>query len=714
MTDMTRVAPDSETPVNPYSLLEAVNRSSDTAHTAWLIFLAMMTYLMIAVAGVTHTTLLLETPVALPILQVDIPLTQFFQFAPIILVLLHLGLVSQLVLLARKTLEFDHAIRMLEVSDRRLHPLRLELHNFFFVQAIAGPHRSAVMSGFLHGMSWLTLVVLPLVLILYIQVMFLPYHDTTITWTHRAALLVDVAMLILIGVFMTRAETSFFQAFWRTTATHPVSFLVTTMVVGMVTLFSFLVATIPGEKLDTLGRSLLARAEGDRAQRDGTYKGFVLGFLDTAADGSMFGIFHRNLVVADADLVSDKEVSAGEPTLNLRGRDLRYAVLDRSDMHQADLTGADLSDASLDGTDLRNALLHCSDVNELILSEDRRRAFCTIARGADFSRAKLMGARMTGIDARDARFEDARMEGAELPHSLLAGASFTGARLDKADLTGGVQAQGANFAIASLQGADLKGARLYGADFRSATMQAAILDYARLEGANFQGADLEAASLYRARLQAADFTRVRLIAADLRGAAVWMAQPAEGAQVRLADLDGLVVRKLTEAETTSLKESILSIGSDWLRRQVGDRLSALIDQSKMAAWEGSADSRSWDVLVRSARSTFSTSSPVSPLAGVSSDPNATPVAPAPVAVDYTTSTYSRELTGHLVGMLCRPRWSNGAVASGIAVRAQAPQFAADLAAINARLADPTCKPAPGVAERIRAGLSSAADIAAGR
>ena len=185
MADMARLTPETETPVNPYSLLEAVNSSSDTAHTGWLIFLAIMTYLVIAVAGVTHEALLLETPVQLPILQVNIQLKQFFQFAPIVLVLFHLGILAQLVLLARKTLEFDHAIRFLETSDKRTHPLRLELHNFFFVQAIAGPQRSAVMSGFLNIMSWLTIVILPVMLLLYMQVAFLPYHDVTTTWINR-------------------------------------------------------------------------------------------------------------------------------------------------------------------------------------------------------------------------------------------------------------------------------------------------------------------------------------------------------------------------------------------------------------------------------------------------------------------------------------------------------------------------------------------------
>ena len=172
-----------------------------------------MSYLLITVAGISHKDLLLNSDIALPILQVKIELTRFFLFAPILLVLLHLGLMGQLVLLARKTLEFAAAIRMLETTDQRTHPLRLELDNFFFVQAIAGPERSRIVGIFLHGMSWLTLVVMPVVLLLYVQLVFLPYHDVAITWVHRLMLLADIALLVFIGVFLWRLETSFFRAF---------------------------------------------------------------------------------------------------------------------------------------------------------------------------------------------------------------------------------------------------------------------------------------------------------------------------------------------------------------------------------------------------------------------------------------------------------------------------------------------------------------------
>src|SRR5262249_53963341 len=110
MNESSRVVADTETPVNPYSLLEAVNRSSNSANAAWLIYIAFMSYLLITVAGVGHKDLLLNSDIGLPILQVKIDLTRFFLFASILLVLMHMGVIGQLVLVARKTHEFSAAV----------------------------------------------------------------------------------------------------------------------------------------------------------------------------------------------------------------------------------------------------------------------------------------------------------------------------------------------------------------------------------------------------------------------------------------------------------------------------------------------------------------------------------------------------------------------------------------------------------------------------
>lgn len=681
MADLSRVAPEGDTPVNPYSLLEAVNSSSDTANTGWLIFLGIMTYFMIAVAGVTHRDLLLETPVSLPILQVQIPITQFFQFAPPILVLFHIGVISQLVLLARKTLEFDHAIRLLEPGERRSHPLRLELHNFYFVQAIAGPHRSKVMSGFLHGMAWLTLVVIPVVLLLYIQIVFLPYHDLAITWSHRAALIVDVAMLALIGVFLMRAETSFFQAFWRTTFSNPLSFIFTGLVLVVALAFSLVAATVPGEALDRLGQTVFGADRSEQSYRDRRRAGgFALPFVTVRADGSLFGIFRRNLVVTDTDLVSDKDVTPGEPTLNLRGRDLRYAVLDRSDLHQADITGANLDHASLVGSDLRGAWLQCADLNELLLTDDRDRASCTSAEHANLSRAVLTGGHMTGIDLDGARLEEASLEGVEMAYSSLAGANFASARMDKADLTGGVQAQGANFLIASLQGADLTGAQLQFADFTAAAMQGAVLNHGHLEAAVMRDADMEAVSMQNAKLQGADLTGARIAGADMRMAAIWMTEPPLEDRLGMADLSDASIRPLDEGDVAALTRVIARIDQPRLKAQLADSLAPVMNIAESRKWASTPALRGWQGLVTS-------------------------------SVAAQGDGYREKLTDYLAGAMCRPRWSSGAVATGVARRAQGQLFRGDPVALYVRLKAEACVPGKSVPSRVMSGLASAADSA---
>ena len=657
-------ASDGEAPVNPYSLLEAVNGSSDTAHTGWLIFIGTMTYLLVAVAGVTHKDLLLSRDIALPLLQVNIELTRFFLFVPILLVLFHLGIVSQLVMLARKALEFDTAIRMLEVSDKRTHPLRLHLSNFFFVQAIAGPERSPVMSFFLHAMSWLTLILLPVFMLLYVQVAFLPYHDVMITWAHRIALMADIGMLLLIGVFLLRPGPSFVSAVGHATRRHPFGFGITLLVLGLVSTFSFLVATVPDEPLDRAARMLTG------AGRTGAGSGeqptaLAETFLKASADGVLFGLFQRNLNVADVDFVVDKDVTPDEPSIVLRNRDLRNARLDRADLHQADLTGANLDGASLIGADLRKALLQCADLHRLVLSENRLAGSCPSARNANLTRARLKDARMAGLDLTGARLDEADLEAADLNYALLADSSFYGARLQRADLTGGVAAQRVNFAAASLQGADLTGAQLAGADFTSTGLQGAILAHANLKDATLRDADLEAADLTHARLQGASFSGARLRAASLRGAAIWMTSPPDREFSLLADLSEIVPAPLDESD-----------------RDRAAPAPVLVSASTKA-WADGVDQQAWQSL---------------------GSATATGLA----------DTYKIRLTDYLVQLACKPRWADGSVATGVVRRALAPDFKGDMPAIHDRLKGDTCPAAKAVAAPLMRRLATAADVARGQ
>jgi len=669
--------------VNPYSLIDAVNRASDTAHFGWLIFLGVMAYLMIAITGVSHKDLLLQQPVQLPIFGILIPQLQFFQFAPILLVLFHTGIVAQLVLLARKTLEFDAAVRKLEPSWRRNHPLRLELHNFFFVQAVAGPERSRVMGAFLHAMSWLTLVVLPVVLLLYIQISFLPYHSVAITWLHRLTLGLDIAMLVLIGVFLSEHETSFFKAMGRVVWRHPLTTILTVVILSAVSLFSFFVATVPGEALDRAMRRVTGFDDSAVTRESPYLMGFSTPLFGQRGDGTLFGLFHRNLIVTDLDLVVDKDASEGEVTLNLRGRDLRYARLDRSDLHQSDLTGANLDGASLVGADLRNVRLQCADLTELILTDDRRRARCASARDADFSKARLDGANLSGIDLRGGRLEQASLVKAGLFSAVIAGARFGSARLDGASLNGGVQAQGASFLIASLQGADLGGAHLQFADFSSAQMQGASLQHAHLQTAVLRDADLSGATLSKARLQAADMTGAELSGADLREASIWMTALPDEARLRFADMTGAELAAPAGGDRDQLRNAPRTIDDERLRRLAEEALVPLLDAESARRWESTSDHARWRQMI--ARVGSETADPAS------------------------TQGFARDLTGYLATMACRRSAGGGAIATGIARRAQAPRFRGERGELARALAESQCVGARQMDPAQLQGLSVAAD-----
>ena len=68
---------------------------------------------------------------------------------------------------------------------------------------------------------------------------------------------------------------------------------------------------------------------------------------------------------------------------------------------------------------------------------------------------------------------------------------------------------------------------------------------------------------------------------------------------------------------------------------------------------------------------------------------------------------------YLVQLFCRPRWSNGAVATGIARRAQRREFRGDLLQVHARLKGSACPASKTVAPKVLRDLATAADVAQG-
>ncbi len=685
-----------DTPVNPYTLLGAVNDTSEIAHTGWLIFLGVVAYFCIAVAGVTHKDLLLNTAVALPIMQVSIDLTRFFLFAPLLLVFLHFGLLVQHVMLARKVLEFNAAVRMLESTEKRNHPLRLELHSYYFTQQLAGPDRSPLLGGFLYGMFWLSAIGLPILVILYIQLVFLPYHDVATTWAQRIAVLADAGLLLLVGVFLGSRSTSFARAFARTARFQPVSFFITGLLLAGVVLFSLFIATIPDEAMDRFTRALPGSQVEREADASGIGRRSVFGvtawFFDTgSSQGNLQRLFRRNLVVTDENVSEasglterERRASRDQPSdarrISLRGRDLRFAVLDRSVLQHADFTGANLEGASLARTDLTGARLSCSDIDAVLKKAKPKEAACTLLDRVNFSGAILNGADLRGAQMTGAKLDNAELVEADLRFTELIDVDFSGAQMRRAALSGGATLIGSNFLGAQLQGADLTGAKMHGADFSGAALQGAQLSFVQAYGASFQSADLDGALLNAAKLQGADFTDASLTGVDFGTTNLWGTMPPRPDKVAIADLSQIRVRPLEVPEMNALQATLEGLKRPRLRARLERVLGKLLDANATASWQNTPEGKAWTELkTRSAA--------------------------------LEQSGYLLQLSDYLARLACEARFSDGAVTSGIIRRELAPSFKGNVAMLLVRLRGADCPAARNIAEEQLQKLAAAAELA---
>jgi uncharacterized protein YjbI with pentapeptide repeats len=676
MTDAAAApALDSETPLNPYSLLEAVHRAARSASLAWLGLLGLMAYILLVLAGIGHRDLLLDADITLPILQAKVTLTRFFIWAPILFVLLHLAVIGQLALVARKTLAFAGAIRLLEASEARTHPLRHELDTFFLVQAIAGPERSRVIGTLLHGLGWVSLVILPVLLLLYLQAAFLPYHAVPITMVHRFALLADLSGLILVGIFLLRSETSFLWALLRTGRQHAFGLLFAVASFVGAAVCSLFIATVPGEQLD--------RADLFAAARQHTVDVSLLGQA-LPAFGAVFGaqaaFLPRNLIVTDLDLAAANAAVAGRASINLRGRDLRFARFDRSQLRGADLSGANLDGASFTDADLSNSALACLTQDSDQTGADRSHAQCVRARKANLARAKLSAATLSGIDLTEANLAAARLEDAQLEGAVLASANLSGARLERTNLAGGVL-RGAKLSGASLQGADLSGAQLQLANLSQVKAQGVDLSTANLEGAVLHNAELEGANLSRSRLHAADLAGAKLGGADLVAAMIWQTVPPSQDGLTLADTAEIILRPPHDQDSPQLGANARS-DTATLAVRLGEDPARSGSASELRAWGTSAEQQVWQSLAKPREAS-------------------------------DADEYKSRLTGYLIRLMCQSRWANGAVAAGVAKRAMARGFKGDLEAIHARLKSATdCSASHKISPRLMQALDAAAELSA--
>lgn len=233
--------------------------------------------------------------------------------------------------------------------------------------------------------------------------------------------------------------------------------------------------------------------------------------------------------------------------LDLSGMNFQKALLDNANLAGARLTRTCLNEASLHNARLDGALLHESTLIGAVLThaclEGAQLAACNLSqavcKGARFNDANLDGccldqanlqschferAHMADLSAVQAALEGANLDDADLTCSRLDGsqadshttlrrtrldqaslhqATWSGCQMAFATLTG-VQAEGADFSYAHLNGAVLTGAVLINVNFDHASLERANLNRCELNGASFKHSLLKHAWLRDVSLENTD------------------------------------------------------------------------------------------------------------------------------------------------------------------------------------------------------------------
>ena len=433
------------------TLADSINDSARMARGMLSLLLLVALYMGLTLVVSTDENLLVNGQVALPQTGVGISIVQSYIFAPPIFLYLHIQTLYLLSVLARKIQRYETALARefpdatTQFGQKKIDTEREECWDWLSAFALVQLFRQNDGSLVPIMLSWLSTIVIPLLLLFTIDLSFVRYQSLEITLSHHIFLLLD---LLFIELFRRRTLNPNLVAM----PVLAVDMAKVAWAFGILFIIIVIFNALPPRfELSAVKRDQKQIWQSDKSEDTKLNKENLL----DAGPCEWWGLACRHLDVRLKRLVKTRPEDVDYvDNLDLSGRNLRFAEfssarLPYANFYMAKLQGADLSRAQLQGAVLFEAQLQ----------------------DADLSRAQLQGADLSL----------AQLQGADLSLAQLQGADLFRAQLQGADLSL-AQLQGADLSLAQLQGADLSIAQLQGADLEYAELQGADLEYAQLQG----------------------------------------------------------------------------------------------------------------------------------------------------------------------------------------------------------------------------------------
>jgi len=471
--------------------------------------MAVCAYLLVIVFGTTHLDLLFGKGIKLPFVDVEVPIAGFYTVAPYLLVLVHFNFLLQLQLLSRKLYAFNFRAP----NDEWTGSLRDQLYGFPFTIYLVG-RANPIVRAFLGLMVSITIILLPLITLVAMQLMFLAYQEESITWAQRAAIWIDVGVIVALWPLIMDPEDDWrafwsriFAAYspkWRLWLALPILFAGLSLVFFGTSLRIFLIGI--GLAIFSPLPAVIGFKRGHRREILLTLVllVFALWFMSLLRTSELQPILWQ---VYTQHTAANSLVLAAVFLAVLLALFWKIFIQRGSLVFVMAICIFPLLSLSImvDGERMEQQVTRIQDNQQTQLCNLRKGFRSIFLPGETLIAKQSAKPEVLGLIRRGSwrealtQIEPLKLgKNRKLRHAFLLGTILTGAQLGDVDL------QGANLGLAQLQGANLSSAHLQGASLGVAQLQGANLGRAQLQGANLNYAELHGADLREANLYGAE------------------------------------------------------------------------------------------------------------------------------------------------------------------------------------------------------------------
>ena len=173
-----------------------INSSAAVLRNYTLAFVSFLLYVLITAASTTHEQLLRISTVKLPLLNIDIPIVQFYLVSPLLILILHFHLLLQHFLFSQQYYGFDKSLKAKypELKDR-IQFMKDFSGNMSLVHLL-GSYQKISVQILLVVILAICLLIFPLFDLWFLQAKFLPFHNTDYTNSQVLMVVLDCVMLL--------------------------------------------------------------------------------------------------------------------------------------------------------------------------------------------------------------------------------------------------------------------------------------------------------------------------------------------------------------------------------------------------------------------------------------------------------------------------------------------------------------------------------------